>query len=167
MALVTNTLASALENMTPTATEQPAIVAFSNAWSTYFAGASASGAPAIPGSFDLGITAMQAAMVGFSAPNAGAIGIQNGISAFWTAITPLASSIWVVPAVVLATVTPPTTLGTISAGLLTAFTTNTASNVSLHDAAMAIAMSLQGTGGLGGFAVGESASGAPVTLPIL
>src|SRR6185437_7869450 len=120
-----NTLASNLENMTPTGDEQAAIAAFSNAWSTYFAGASASGTPAVPGSFDTGIAAMRAAMTGFSAPNAGAPGIQAGISAFWGIISPLAATIWpLAPAVVLAAVTPPPGMSLIAADLLALFVQN-------------------------------------------
>jgi len=163
-----NTLASGLESMTPTADEPSAIAAFANAWSTYFAGATASGAPAVPGSFTPGIAAMRAAMVGFSAPNAGAPGIQAGITAFWGAIATLASVIWVLaPAVVLAAVTPPPGLGAIAADLLTLFPQNLAANLSLHDAATAIAAKLHTDGGTGALATGASASGVPVSLPVL
>jgi hypothetical protein len=163
-----NTLASNLENMTPTGDEQAAIAAFSNAWSTYFAGASASGTPAVPGSFDTGIAAMRAAMTGFSAPNAGAPGIQAGISAFWGIISPLAATIWpLAPAVVLAAVTPPPGMSLIAADLLALFVQNLSANLSLHDAATAIAIKLHSDGGTGAFATGESATGSPVSLPIL
>ena len=168
MPLLPNTLASGLESMTPTGEEQPAIAAFANAWSTYFAGASASGVPAVPGSFAPGIAAMQTAMVGFSAPFAGAPGIQAGITAFWGAIAPLASVIWVLaPAVVLAAVTPPPGLGVIAADLMTLFPLNLNANLSLHDAATAIAAKLHTDGGMGAFATGVSATGAPVSLPVL
>ena len=167
MPLLPNTLASGLESMTPTGEEQPAIAAFANAWSTYFAGASASGVPAVPGSFEPGIAAMQTAMVGFSAPFAGAPGIQAGITAFWGAIATLASAIWVVPAVVLAAVTPPPGLGVIATDLLALFPLNLNANLSLHDAATAIAAKLHTDGGMGAFATGVSATGAPVSLPVV
>lgn len=167
MPLLTNTLAGGLENMTPTGDEPSAIAAFSNAWSTYFAGASVSGVPAVPGSFNPGITAMRSAMVGFSAQDAGAAGIQAGITAFWGAIATLASTIWVVPAVALAAVTPPPGLSVIAGDLLTLFAQNLAAKLSLHDAATAIALKLHTDGGTGAFATGVSASGAPVSLPVV
>ena len=167
MPLDPTTLASGLETMTPTAEEQPAIVAFSNAWSDYFAGSIVSGVTAVPGTFDPGIAAMQTAMVGFSAENAGAAGIQSGITAFWGAISPLAAAIWpLAPAAVLAAVTPPPLVGAIAADLLAMFPVIVEAKLSLHDAATTIAAKLHTDGGTGALATGLSSSGAPVSFPV-
>ncbi len=141
MVMISNTLASGLESMTPTTDESLAIDRFSSAWETYFYDAVVGAIPVNPGTLASATSAMKTAMIGMSAPNAGATAIQNGIIAFWGIVASSAASIWTtVPPCTGAT--PPPTLGTIAAALVGTFSANTSAKLGLSDACFAIAAAI-------------------------
>src|SRR4051812_33667517 len=122
MALLANTLAGQLENLTPTDTEASAISAFVDAWEAYWGSASVNAIGATPGSFAAGLSAMAGALVGMSAPNAGAAKLASAVSAFWSAVAPLATAIWITaPIVLVPPVVPPAGLPGLAATLASTF----------------------------------------------
>jgi hypothetical protein len=139
--MVSTTLASELENMTPESDENVVIDRFASAWETYFYDASVGGIPANGGTLAGATSAMKSAMVGITQPNAGSISIQNGIIAFWGIVASSAPPC--------TGATPPPSLATISSVLDGVFASNVASKLSLADACSAIASSLH-TLNLGG-----------------
>jgi hypothetical protein len=161
MVMVSTTLASELESMTPESNENVVIDRFASAWETYFYDASVGGIPANGGTLAGATSAMKSAMVGITQPNAGSISIQNGIIAFWGVVASSAASIWTtVPPCTGAT--PPPSLATISSVLDGVFASNVASKLSLADACSAIASSLH-TLNLGGICAIPS-PGAPTPI---
>jgi len=166
MPLNPSTIASGLEKMAPTSSEPDVINQIADIWRTYFGAASVAGVPAAPGSFDLGITAMKGAMVGITALDAAALAIQNGVTAFWTAIMPAVTTIWVLApgAVVVPPLVPPLLLPSLAADLTTVFLANTAASASLHDSATAIAAVMHKDGGFGATI---STQTPPVTGPVV
>lgn len=168
MPLDQNTLASKLENMQPTDSEPAAIEAFVSAWSAYFAGSSASGAPVVPGAYEPGLAAMRTAMAGMSAADAGALAIQNGIAAFWGGIAGIPTTLWITaPVVLVPPIVPPAGIPGIAVALNGVFVTNTAGQLSLHDATVNIARVLHLNGGTGGSVPGSVPPAAPVAVFIL
>jgi len=167
MALVSSVLASGLLAMVPTPVEATAITNFTNAWATYFAGASVTGVPV--GSLAAAKSAMQGALVGMSLANAGAAKIQAGITAFWGVIVTSGPTLWVLTPSVITVVTPPPTLGGIAAALTAVFASNAADPTkTLAQATNAIAIVLHNNGGLGGIATVQPPPVAPsVPTPIL
>ncbi len=147
--------------MAPTPVEATAISNFANAWTTYFQGASVSGASI--GSLAAAKSAMQGALVGMSAPNAGAAKIQAGITAFWGVIVASGASLWVITPSIITLVAPPPTLGGIAAALSGVFASNAADPTkTIAQATNAIATVLHTNGGLGGIATVQP---PPVALP--
>lgn len=153
MTLSTATLKSGLEAMVPTDSESDAIQAFVDAWDGYFAGASVMGTPATAGSYAAGLSAMQAALVGMSQPNAAAAKMQTGVTAFWTAIMAMGPAIWLLappPVVLPVPIVPPPGIAGIAAALTAAWSALAANaNVTLADAAQATANVLGPSGGMG------------------
>lgn len=167
MALVSSTLASGLAALVPTPVEATAITNFCNAWATYFAGASITGIPV--GSLAAAKSAMQGALSGLSAPNAGAAAIQSGVTAFWGVIVSSGAGLWVLAPSVITLIAPPPTLGGIAAALSSVFASNAADPTkTLAQATNAIATVLHTNGGLGGIATVQPPPVAPpVPTPIL
>jgi hypothetical protein len=161
MVMVSTTLASELENMTPESDENVVIDRFASAWETYFYDASVGGIPANGGTLAGATSAMKSAMIGITQPNAGSISIQNGIIAFWGVVASSAASIWTtVPPCTGAT--PPPNLATISSTLDGVFASNVASELSLADACNAIAGALHALN-LGGICIIPT-PGAPTPI---
>lgn len=168
MPLIQSTLASGLEAMTPTDSEAIAIQRFADAFASYFAGASVLGIPTIPGTLDASKAAMIAAMTGLSSSSAGAGAIASGITAFWTTLLPLATSVWagtvgpIVPPAI-----PPPGLGGIAAALQAAFDANTAAGATLAASAAVVAAAIHTTQ-LGGMVnLGPPPPGGVPNVPIL
>ena len=167
MPLNPSTLGSELANLTPTDSESGAISAFVGAWDTYFADASLAGVPANAGSYGLGLSAMESAMVGMS--TTGAMAMQSGIIAFWTAILALPTAIWTLPppSIPVPPIVPPLTMAGIAALLTPVFATNVTTEA---DAALAwqnIATVLHTNGGIGALVPVQVPPAAPIPMPIL
>jgi len=142
MAMAKATLATQLQNMTPTDQEATAITNLVNAYGTFATAAAAGAAVPTAGNITAGKTAMQAALVGMSASGAGAGKIAAGIIAFWAAaVVPPWS-----PAV---SGTPPPNAG-LAALLTTTFANNTAGALSLADCADAVATDMYNQAIVGG-----------------
>ena len=170
MALVAATLGSGLASMEPTSTEADAISAFASAWDAYFAEASVMGVSATPGSYAVGLSAMQVAMSGMSAAGAGAQAVQLGIQAFWNAILALGPAIWTVPppSVIVPPLVAPTGISGIAADLAGKFASNTSGKLDLVAAANEVANVIHPAGGVGGIANVQTApSPTPAPTPIL
>lgn len=168
MALSDSTLASGLEALVPVDDEADAIQAIVDAWSAYFAESTVAGIQATPGSFDAGLSAMQSALTGISATGAGSVVLTAGITAFWTAIAGLATSIWITaPIVLVPPIVPPVGLAALPAALEAAFAANTSGSASLADSAATVALALHTNGGLGALVPGSVPPTPPAPLPIL
>jgi hypothetical protein len=168
MTLSANTLAVELENLVPSGTEAAAIARLVDAWEIYFGGAAVNGIAAAPGSFGAGLSAMSAALVGMSAPGAGGASLSAGLTAFWTAISPLATSIWIVaPIILVPPVAPPAGIAGLAATLASVFASNTAGQFSLSQSAQQIAAVLHAQAGIGGLVSGSVLPLPPSPLPIL
>jgi hypothetical protein len=166
--LQANTLATELEALEPSSTEAVAIARLVDAWEVYWGGATVNGVPATPGSFTAGLSAMGAALVGMSSSGAGAAAIASGVSAFWTAVAPLATAIWITaPIVLVPPIVPPPGLGGISAALVSVFGSNTVSSLTLAQCAQQIASVLHANGGVGAAVPGSVLPTPPAPLPIL
>jgi hypothetical protein len=168
MALSDSTLASGLEALVPVDDEADAIQAIVDAWDSYFAESSVNGVTATPGSYAAGLSAMQSAMVGISADGAGSASLVAGVTAFWTAIAGLATSIWITaPVVLVPPIVPPVGLAALQAALEAAFAANTSGSASLADSAATVALALHTNGGLGALVPGSVPPTPPAPLPIL
>lgn len=169
MALVSSVLGSGLAAMVPTPTEATAIAAFVSAWDAYFAGASVLGIPATPGTYAAGLSAMQGAMTGMSAPGGAAAAIQAGVQAFWGAILAQGAVIFVMvpPSGVIPPLVPPPGISGIAAALTGVFASNTSGMVPLPTAADNVASAIHPAGGLGGTAPVQTPPAPPVPTPIL
>lgn len=168
MALSDSTLASGLEALVPGDDEADAIQAIVDAWGAYFGESTVAGASAVPGSFDAGLAAMQSALVGMSSSGAGSASLTAGVTAFWTAIAGLATSIWVTaPIVLVPPIVPPVGLAALQAALEAAFAANTSGSASLADSAATVALALHTNGGLGALVPGSVPPAPPAPLPIL
>lgn len=168
MALSDTTLSDGLEALVPADAEADAIQAIVDAWDAYFGQAAVGAATAVPGSYAAGLTAMQGALAGLSADGAGAAKLAAGVTAFWSAIAALPTSIWITaPVVLVPPITPPPGLGALTAALAAAFASNAAASASLADSAAAVAGSLHTSGGLGALVPGSVPPAPPAPLPIL
>lgn len=167
MPLTSATLAGGLETLALTTEEPDVIDGLVAAWADYFAEATVSGATTVPGSFEAGLTAMRGALVGVSQPNAGAAVIAAGVSAFWTAILASPTTIWVTaPIVLVPPIVPPVGLAGLAAALQAVAPTNTAAELSLADAAAAVAGVIH-TANVGGLVPGSVPPTVPAPIPIL
>lgn len=134
MVMVEATLATELENLTPTFTEAAAITVLTDAYGVYSSDATAL-TPILSTGIALGKAAMAVALIGMSAPGAGIAIIPAAIAAFWVAVagglaTSFAGATAIVPP-------PHATLPATFAALMPA---NTAANVTLEQAAATMAM---------------------------
>lgn len=160
--MLSTTLASEMENMTPTSQESDVIDRFASAWETYFYESVVGVIPVNSGALASATTAMKAAMIGISNQNFGDDAIQAGIIAFWGIVASSASLIWTtVPPCTGAT--PPPALSTIASSLATVFTSNTTSKLNLSDSCIAIASAIHSLN-LGGVCVIPSpGTSTPIT----
>jgi hypothetical protein len=152
MVLVPAPLASGLADMVATDDPSAAIDVFANAFVDYFGGASVLGIPANAGVIGGGPkAALKAAMAGINSIDGAAQAMQDGITAFWTAVLPLALTVWpgTVGPIIPPAIAPPGLAG-IQAAVQAAFDANTAGGLSLADSANAVASAIHGTqaGGL-------------------
>lgn len=161
MVMLSTSLASELENMTPTDQESEAIDRFASAWETYFYDSVVGAIPANPGTLAAATNAMKAAMVGLGTQDNGAAAIQAGITAFWGIVATSAAAIWTT-APPCTGATPPPNLATISSSLASVFSSNTSAELGLSDACNAIAASLHSSN-LGGICV-IPVPGAPTPI---
>lgn len=168
MTLSVSTLADGLEALEPTESESAAISAIVAAWDSYFAGATVNGVAATPGSYAAGLSAMQSALAGMSADGAGAAKLAAAVTAFWSGIAALATTIWVTaPVVLVPPIVPPPGLGSLAAALGSAFAASASGSSSLADSAAAVAAALHASGGLGAIVPGSVPPAAPAPLPVL
>lgn len=151
MALVSSVLGTELANLTPTDTESVAIDTFAAAWEAYFDGATVAGVPVTVGSYAAALTALRGGLVGVSADGAGPAKIQAAITSFWASVATLAPTMWAI-APPPTGATPPAGLGGIAAALTTVFASNASGDLSLVDAANAVAAAIHPTQ-LGGICV--------------
>jgi hypothetical protein len=158
MAMVKNTLATQLQNMSPAALEATAITNLVNAYGTYAAGAAAGAVPITPAGVNLGKAAMQAALVGMSASGAGVTKIPAAIVQFWVAVAGgLAASFAGAIAIV-----PPPNAG-LAALLDATFPANMTGNKTLVQATDAIATNMHAQA----IVEGTVTLPGPVVTPIL
>ena len=108
---------------------------------------------------------MKGALVGMSATGAGPTSIQAGVTAFWGVVAVSAATIWLTVPPPLSAIIPPG-LGAIAAGLTATFLNNVTGELSLADAATAVAAVLHPTQ-LGGIAVIVVPPAGPGPQPIL
>lgn len=168
MALSSSTLAAGIEAMPLTLDENEVINGLVSAWENYFGESTVSGITATPGSFDAGLSAMQSALVGISTPGSGATVLAAGVSAFWTGIASLATSIWITsPIVLVPPIVPPTGLAELAAAITAAGNANLAAKASQSDAAATIAAAIHTNGGLGALVPGSVPPATPAPLSIL
>ncbi len=157
MPLVQATLSTNLQNIADSTDEPTARTAMAGAFGGYMAAAQSNGIPLNPGVEATARAAMDAALVGMSAPGAGAAAVQIGVVAYWTALNvPGAFGVSIAPTV------PPAGLAGLSAALATVFAANIASRLDKAPACDAIAAVWHPLmlGGLATFP-------GPVTFPIL
>lgn len=158
MAMLQSTLSTQLQNMAPAAAEATAITNLVNAYGTYASAAAAGAVPITPAGVNLGKAAMQAALVGMSAPGAGITKIPLAVVQFWVAVAGgLATSF----AGALA-ITPPPNAG-LAALLAATFPANVSGNKTLAQAADAIATNMHTQAIIGGTVTLPG----PVVTPIL
>lgn len=144
MAMVEATLATELQNLTPTSTESSAITALVDAYATYAADAEAA-TPIKSTGIDLGKTAMASALSGMSASGAGLTIIPNAILAFWNGVAAgLATSFDGATAI---SAPPHATLETLFAATAAA---NTSGSKTLIEATEAIAADMHANAIVGG-----------------
>jgi hypothetical protein len=168
VALVETTLSAGLANLVPTDDESDAIGEFVGAWESYFDGATVLGIPIVQGGYATALTAMKASLVGLSVGGA-ATKIQSSISAFWTALAPLAPTLWPMPPnTVSPGVVPPPGIGSIAGALASAFEANRSSSLDLQQSAANIAGVLAASGGAGATAtIVPPPPASPFVAPIL
>ena len=158
MAMSRTTLASELLNLVPVATEVEAAQTFTDAYATFAAGATAGPSTITPTGIALGKAAMAAALVGMSAPGAGASSITSGVQAFWSAV---ASGLATSFAGALAIVPPPH--AGLNSALGDAFDANTSSAATKEAATSRIADALYTQAVAGGTVTYFG----PVVVPII
>lgn len=161
MALIQATLSTELQALPDVDNEPDAILNMSSAFDGYFGGAASNGAPLNPAIAALGLAAMQGALVGMSADDAGAGAISAGVTAYWAALNvPGAFGASIVP------ITPPPTIATLAAALTAVFAANITGKLEKEPACDAIAAvwhPIMIAGGLATFMVGPT----PTPFPIL
>ena len=169
MALSQSALANLLSSsLVPVQTEAEAIHNFSGCWSDYFSGASVNGVLATLGSYAAGLTALEAAMVGVSAPGAAATQMAAAITAFWGAIAALPTAIWVTaPVVLVPPISPPPGLSGLQVALQAAFDQNVATRANRPDAMARVAAALHTSGGVGALVSGSVPPAPPAPLPVI
>lgn len=145
------TLATAMLNLVPAATELEAAQVLADAYGTFASTAAAGAVPITPLAITNGKTAMTAALVGMSASGAGAAKIAAGVIAFWGAVaagltTSFAGAVVITP--------PP------NAGLAAALSAQFASNIATM-ASQAVA-----TASIASVMAAQAIIGGTVTFPL-
>lgn len=129
-------LASELAALVPTGQEAEAAERLALAYAVYAADAEAA-TPILEAGVEAGQAAMEAALVGMSAPGAGAVKLEAGVKAFWAAVAlGLATSFAGATAI-----TPPPFTG-LALAIQATFDANLAGGASLEDAADALAATI-------------------------
>jgi len=163
MVMLSSTLASSLASNPNVDNEAAAITNFTNSWVTYFSTATAGVVPIVsPLLQGTPAAAMIGSMTGLSQANNGANAISSGITAFWTAMIPLAATLF--PTAV--SLTPPPAISTIATALVPVFLANTQGNLDVATCYQNIATALNAINIAGGIAVLIIAS-VPTPTPIL
>jgi len=151
-------LATELLNLVPAATEAAAIITLVDAYGAFASDVQAGSAAITAAGVALGKAAMQAALVGVSAPGAGSAVLTAAVQAFWAAVAGgLAASFAGAIAVV-----PPPHAG-LQVLLDATFISNTAAAADLADATQAVATDLYNQVIIGGTVTQPG----PVVSPIL
>ena len=168
MALVQTTLASGLANLIPADAEADAIEEIAKAWEAYFAGASVLGSAITAGVYEPALAVLRSSLAGLSNADA-AQKIQDSISAFWSALAPIAPALWVMPPnVAAAPIVPPPGISGMRAALQTVFNGNRSASLGLEASAANIASVLAANGGLGGtVTIVPPPPASPFVAPIL
>jgi hypothetical protein len=147
--------------------EGTAIGRLVGAWETYFDESTVAGIQAAPGSYSAALSSMASALTGLSGEGAAAAKIQAGIQAFWSGLSAVATAVWVTaPIVLVPPVTPPAGLTGLSGTLASTFAANQASELSLPDAASAVASVIHAANA-GGAVPGSVPPASPAPIPIL
>jgi len=150
MALLPATLAAALiANVDNFETEAQAAAAWADSFDTYFQSAMAGPVPVVPFSTTLAKGDMESSLTGMSVAGAGAAALLTGITAYWANLSTNAATVFLTST----SVTPPPTLGTLTATLEANFLANTNGNVDKVTALTLIANSIHiaQTGGIAVF----------------
>lgn len=144
------TLAKALLDLPPAATEAKAVQDFADAYATFAAEATAVGSPILAPGVAAGKAAMLLILPGMSAPGVGAAKLLAGIQAFWggVAVAPPVSFTSAIAVV------PPPHAGLLAL-LVATFLDNIARKLSKADATAAIAANMY-----------AEALGGTVTMPV-
>jgi hypothetical protein len=168
MVMLTSTLASALAQNPNTDSEAIAIQGFVNAWIQYFSTATAGLVPIVSplllGPIPAPQGAMIAAMTGLSTD--GADVIASGISAFWTAMIPLATTLFPTATLLVA----PTTLTLLPVALISVFEANTEGKLDATTCYQNIATVINSFNAVPPLAAGIATltiAGVPTPLPII
>lgn len=156
MAMSAATLSTQLQALTPTLLEATAITRLVTAWKTYFAASLAGAVAYVPNAAH--DSAMASALVGMSAPGAGAAKIQAGIVAWWGSVVATGPATYPSATAVVA----PVLITGIAALLTPVFASNTAGALSLVASCNAVATVLH-TNNLGGIATLPPAVPTPIT----
>ena len=122
MALSKSTIEDGLNGMTLYIVESDAAEALASVYDSYFLEAMANGVPVTVHSTDGAKAAFKAALVGMSGTGQGAAKLASAVSAYWSTIVLAATSVFVGCTVI----SPPPTLGLVSAALTLIFAQNIA-----------------------------------------
>jgi hypothetical protein len=155
MVLAATTLGDELKSMALFGNESDAISAWAASYREYFEGATANGVTVLSAALVAPEAAMIGAMTGLS--TGGALSIQAGIVAFWTALALLPAAAW--PTSIL--ITPPPLLAGIAAALEPVFLANTTGGLSKDASMSAIATAIH-TNSLTGSVTWPGPSAFPV-----
>lgn len=168
MTLSAATLSAGLQVLEPTPNEGVAITRLTDAWEGYFNGATVSGVSLAGGSIAPGLAAFSAALIGMSAPGAGAAALAAAVTAFWTAQAGLATTMWITaPIVLVPPIVPPVGLGGLLAALTAVFASNASGSLSLVASSDAVANVLHSSGGIGAAVPGSVPPTPPTPIPVL
>jgi len=160
MVMVQNTLATELENLVPVDVEADAAAGLTDAYGVFASGAAAGAVAITPAGVELGKAQMLPALTGMSAPGAGLAAIPAGIIAFWVGVAGgLAASF---PGAI-AVVPPPN--AALAAAFAAMMPANTAAELSLADAAAAMAGVMYANAIVGGLVTLPGVP--PLVFPIL
>jgi hypothetical protein len=162
MSLSQSKLATELESMTPTMDTDDSADNFVGAWEQYFLDSTVGGATVEDGTISPALESMRAAFI--ASIEAGPAAIGNSIAAFWTALSGIAATVWIT-APVLASVTPPPNLASITAACAAAGTANIAGSLSLVDSCESMAEAIH-INNIGGIAIDTTAP-TPASIPVL
>lgn len=129
-----STMQQQLITLAPAATETAAAQALAQAYANFAAQATSNGVPILPSAISIAQEVMIPALIGMSAPFAGAQIVQNAVQLFWVTIAGLLSS-----AFTGATAIVPPANAALAVGLQTVASANIASALDQNDACSALA----------------------------